>query len=165
MVMTYGGQYIDALYHSMSNGKTELPKYIWNSNYPYLVSVDSSWDQNVKNYSVTKNFSYNDVSAKLGINVNEGTSIEVLSLTESGRVNEIKIGDSVYTGVQVRTKLGLRSADFTISKTSGGLSITTRGYGHGVGMSQYGANEMAKQGYSFTQILTHYYTNINFSYV
>ncbi len=165
MVMMYGGNYIDALYHSISSGKTELPKYIWNSTYPYLVSVDSSWDKNVKNYSVTKSFSYGDVSSKLGIGVNAETNIEVLSLTESDRVDKIKIGESIFTGVQIRTKLGLRSTDFDIVKTDSGLNITTRGYGHGVGMSQYGANEMAKQGYSFDSILTHYYTNIYFSYV
>ncbi len=165
MVMMYGGNYIEALYHSISNGKTELPKYVWNSNYPYLVSVDSSWDKNVKNYEVTKNLDYQTISSKLGTSVNQDTTIEILSLNESGRVGQVKVGESIFSGVDFRMKLGLRSADFNINKTSSGLQITTRGYGHGVGMSQYGANEMAKQGYGYMQILTHYYTGINIAVV
>ena len=165
MVMMYNGNYIDALYHAISSGTTEMPKYVWNSSYPYLVSVDSSLDRNVRGYEVTNFFSYDSLSSKLGIGVNADTNIEVLSYTESGRVNELKIGDSVLSGVTVRSKLSLRSTDFTFSKTDNGVNITTRGYGHGVGMSQYGANEFAKSGMSFSDILTHYYTGIYFSYV
>ncbi|MBR1884054.1 MAG: stage II sporulation protein D [Clostridia bacterium] len=165
VVMMYNGNYIDALYHAISNGTTEMPKYIWNSSYPYLVPVDSSLDRNVKNYQASIEMDYGAVSSKLGVNVSEASNIEVLSYTESGRVNEINIGEAVFTGVQVRTKLGLRSTDFTIEKIGGGLRITTRGYGHGVGMSQYGANELAKIGYSFSDILAHYYTGIYFASV
>ena len=117
MVMKYNGQYIDALYHAISSGKTELPIYVWNSSYPYLVSVDSSLDKNVKNYQVTNFIDYASFSARLGKNVNIDTNIEVLSYTESGRVNEIKIGDSVFSGISMRSKLGLRSTDFDIEKT------------------------------------------------
>lgn len=163
LVMKYNGKYIDALYFSMTNGKTEQPEYVWAYSYPYLKCVSSSWDQNVKEFEVTKNFEYQAVSSALGQTVTKDTEIEVVSYTVSGRVDKIKIGDNTYTGVQVRSKLGLRSTDFTIILNDSNISITTKGYGHGVGLSQYGANEMGKQGYTYDKILRHYYTGIEIS--
>ena len=95
-----------------------------------------------------------------GININENTEISILSRNESGRVSEVKIGDYIYSGVQLRNLLGLRSADFDISVENGQLEIITRGYGHGVGMSQYGAEGMAREGYTYQDILKYYYKNI-----
>lgn len=159
-VIKYNGKYIDALYCSMTNGKTEQAEYVWSYSYPYLKCVSSSWDQNVKGFEVTKNFEYSAVSSALGQTVTKDTLIEVLSYTVSGRVDKIKIGEKTYTGVQVRSKLGLRSTDFKIVLKESNISITTKGYGHGVGLSQYGANEMAKNGYTYNKILHHYYTNV-----
>lgn len=160
LVIKYNGKYIDALYCSMTNGKTEQPEYVWTYSYPYLKCVSSSWDKNVKGFETTKNFEYSSVSSALGQTITKDTVIEVLGYTVSGRIDKIKIGDKTYTGVQVRTKLGLRSTDFTIVLNDSNISITTRGYGHGVGLSQYGANEMAKQGYTYDKILHHYYTGV-----
>lgn len=163
LVITYNGKYIDALYCSMTNGKTEQPEYVWAYSYPYLKCVSSSWDKNVKGFETVKNLEYATVSKALGQTVTRETVIEILSYTVSGRVDKIKIGDKTYTGVEIRTKLGLRSTDFTIDLNDSNISITTRGFGHGVGLSQYGANEMAKQGYTYDKILHHYYTGITIS--
>jgi len=158
--MTYNGSYIDALYFSTSNGKTEDPIYVWGNSYPYLKSVDSSVDKNVSSYKYTKTMNLSDFCSKLGVTVSSNNDINILSRTTGNRVNEIIIGGKTFTGVNVRTTLQLRSADFTIDISGSTVTIITYGYGHGCGMSQYGANELAKQGYSYSQILHHYYTNI-----
>lgn len=159
-VITYKGKYIEALYHSVSNGKTESAKEVWGKDIPYLISVDSSWDKNTKHYLKIENKEFNIITSILGIDITNNTEITIISKDESGRVSEIKVGDQIYNGVEFRTLLGLRSADFDIMITENGLEIITRGYGHGVGMSQYGANEMAKLGYKYQDIINHYYTNI-----
>ncbi len=156
-VLKYNGAYIEALYFSMSNGKTELPSYVWSTSQPYLQVVSSSWDENISAAKYTVHLSYKEVSNKLGIAVSEDSEIKILSRTAGDRVNEISIAGKIFSGVKVRTLLGLRSADFEIIKTSSGVKITTKGFGHGVGMSQYGANGAAKAGYSYRQILNHYY--------
>lgn len=157
-VLKYNGQYIEALYFSMSNGKTELPTYVWSTSYPYLQVVSSSWDANLSAATYTTTMTYASISSKLGVTVDENSEIKVLSKTAGDRVNEISIAGKTFTGVKVRSLLGLRSADFDITQTSTGVSITTRGFGHGVGMSQYGANGAAKSGMTYKQILSHYYS-------
>ncbi|MEG1705470.1 MAG: stage II sporulation protein D [Clostridia bacterium] len=163
ITMKYNGSYIDAFYHAISNTKTELPSYVWGNNKPYLKSVSSNWDSNVRGFKVSTNISYTTLSSKLGINVNSSTEFKVLSETISGRVENIKIGNKTYSGVKLRSLLGLRSADFEIKKNANNVTVTTKGYGHGVGMSQYGANEAAKEGYNYIKILKHYYSGINIS--
>ena len=158
--ITYGGTYIDAVYHSTSNGYTEDSVYVWGNNIPYLKSVDSSWDKTASSYLRTDTKDYNTILSILGISISADTPVEVLSRNASGRITSIKIGDSTYTGVNLRNMLGLRSTDFDISVQDGNLVFTTRGYGHGVGMSQYGANGMANSGYNYNQILTHYYQGV-----
>lgn len=159
-VVKYNGNYIEALYYSTSNGKTENAKEVWGQDIPYLKSVDSYWDKKTSSYLKIDNKEFNTLMKVLGINFDKNTNIEILSRDESGRVSEVKIADKTYTGVEFRTLLNLRSADFDISVTDNGLEIITRGYGHGVGMSQYGANEMAKLGYNYKDIINHYYTNV-----
>ena len=160
-VLKYNGSYIDALYFSMSNGKTELPKYVWSTNYPYLQVVSSYWDENISAAKYTTKMTYDKLSSKLGVKVDKNSEIKVISKTAGDRVNEISISGKGFTGVKVRSLLGLRSADFTISKTEEGVTITTKGFGHGVGMSQYGANGAAKAGYTYSQILKHYYSGVS----
>lgn len=160
LVIKYNGEYIDAQYSAMTNGKTELPEYVWSFSRPYLQCVSSSWDEKVKNFEVTKSFSYDKVSSLLGQTVTKDTEIEVLKRTVSDRVESIRIGDKTYTGVEVRSMLGLRSTDFVI-ELGESINITTKGYGHGVGMSQYGANVAANEGYTYSEILSHYYVGTN----
>jgi len=160
LVLTYGGNYIDAFYHTMSNSKTEMPRYVWGSNVPYLQSVSSNWDTKSKNFESSINITYATLSSKLGKTINKSTEFKIISETISGRVENIKIGDSTYSGVKLRSLLGLKSSDFTITKGETNVTVTTRGSGHGVGMSQNGANEAAKEGYSYDRILKHYYTGV-----
>ncbi len=159
--MTYNGSYIDALYFSISNGKTEDASFVWGNNIPYLKPVDSSFDTNVRGFSKAKSISMSSISSKLGVNLNSISQINIISKTSSGRINKINICGKEFSGTKIRSLLGLRSTDFSITQSGNNIIFTTKGYGHGVGMSQYGANEMAKKGYTYQQILTHYYTGIS----
>lgn len=161
LAIYYQGDLIDAVYHSTSNGKTQDSIYVWGNNIPYLKSVDSSWDKEASSYlrEVSKDFV--NVLNILGIDISEDVSFEVLSRDNSGRVLEIRVGNKTFSGVDFRNLLGLRSADFDLVLVDENLIITTRGYGHGVGLSQYGASGMAKSGYNYKQILNHYYTGVS----
>ncbi len=157
MVLTYNGDLIEAVYHSTSNGKTEDAVNVWGNSFPYLVSVESNYDNTNPSFLKDQFISYAEISNKLSMNINIDTHFEILSKTIGDRVEVIKINDVSYSGVEVRSLLGLRSADFSIIKNENGVVFQTKGYGHGVGMSQYGANGMAKNGYNYSQILSHYY--------
>ena len=161
MVLVYNGNYIEAVYHSTSNGMTESSVNVWGNYYPYLVSVSSQYDN--LNVSFVKNveFSYQELSNKLGFNIDRETIIELNGKTSGNRIESVKVLDHVYKGIDFRNILGLRSADFDIEYTDNGIIFTTRGYGHGVGLSQYGANGMAKNGYNYETILKHYYPGAN----
>lgn len=161
--MTYNGQYIDALYFSTSNGSTEDSSFVWGNSLPYLKPVDSHWDVGVRGFEETKTIPMSTISQKLGVNLTSVSQIKINSKTTSGRVNSITICNKNFTGVQIRTLLGLRSTDFSCSQSGNSIVFTTKGFGHGVGMSQYGANGMAKEGYSYDKILKHYFTGINIS--
>lgn len=158
-IILYNNEYIDAVYHSTSNGKTENSKNVWKNSLPYLVSVDSSWDKNVKSYKKETIFEINEFCNILKLDVEEPITYEIIH-NETGRVRQITINNKTFSGTEFRNLLKLRSADFEIEINDEKVKVTTYGYGHGVGMSQYGANEMAKQGYSYIQILKHYYTGV-----
>lgn len=157
MYLTYNGTYIEAVYHSTSNGKTESSVYGWGNYYPYLISVDSQYDNLNPSFLVSTTMSYEKLSSLLEMDINSDTEFNITDRTDGDRVKTIIVNDKSYTGTNFRNILGLRSADFDIEKTDDGVIFTTRGYGHGVGMSQYGANGMAKNGYSYSGILIHYY--------
>ena len=155
----YNGDYIDAVYHSTSNGYTEDAVNVWGNSIPYLQTVASTWDQNVSSYLKIITKEESDIISILGLdNLDE---IQILERNNSGRVEKVQIGNKIFSGVELRNMLGLRSTDFEIIKDNNIITITTKGYGHGVGMSQYGAKGMAEQGYSYREILNHYYTNVN----
>ena len=101
-----------------------------------------------------------DLTKTLKIEINKDTNINIISKTSGDRVDKISFNDKIYTGIEIRTILKLRSADFDITKEENGISFKTRGYGHGVGLSQYGANGMAKAGSNYEQILKHYYKGV-----
>ena len=155
--LSYNGNYIEALYHSTNNGKTESSLDVFGNYYPYLISVSSEYDKNASSYLRTINMSLDAISNKLGLSLNNDSVISILSYTDGGNIKEININGNNFSGKKVRELLGLRSADFDISISDNNANITTRGYGHGVGMSQYGANEIANAGYSYKDILSHYY--------
>ena len=155
--LSYNGNYIEALYHSTNNGKTESSLDVFGNYYPYLISVSSEYDKNASSYLRTINMPLDAISNKLGLSLNNDSVISILSYTDGGNIKEININGNNFSGKKVRELLGLRSADFDISISDNNANITTRGYGHGVGMSQYGANGMANAGYGYKDILSHYY--------
>ncbi|WP_225999680.1 stage II sporulation protein D [Paenibacillus sp. BJ-4] len=172
-IMVYEGKPITASFFSTSNGYTENSEDVWAKAVPYLRSVSSPWDKQLApRYTETITLSRQSVFDRLGLSRaamaastgGESTpEIQVLSKTEGHRIKKIEVGGTVFTGPEIRNKLGLRSAEFTWRTEGNKIAITTYGYGHGVGMSQWGANGMAKEGYTATQILLHYYTGISFA--
>lgn len=157
MYLTYDGTYIEAVYHSTSNGQTESSTYAWGNYYPYLISVASEYDYLNPSFLVNTTMSYEKLSSLLEMDINIDTTFNITDRTDGNRVRTIIVNDKSYSGTNFRNLLGLRSADFDVEKAEDGVVFTTRGYGHGVGMSQYGANGMAKNGYSYSEILNHYY--------
>ncbi len=158
-VVTYNDEVINAFYFSMSNGYTENSELVFKQDLPYLNQVDSSWDNaSLTNYEVTKSIKKEDFCNALEIDCYD-IKIENIERTNSNRVNTITINGETWKGTEIRSKLGLRSTDFDLNISDTEITFVTRGYGHGVGMSQYGANGMAKENYTYKQILEHYYQN------
>lgn len=158
--LTYNGDFIEAVYHSTSNGYTESSENVWGQDYPYLKSVESAWDLSASSYLKISTKELSTLMDLLGLSNMEDIEISIISRNNSGRVSEVKVADKIYTGVELRNLLGLRSSDFDIEINGGIVTIITRGYGHGVGMSQYGANGMAKEGYLYQDIIEHYYSGV-----
>lgn len=159
LVMTYEGEVIEAYYFAMSNGYTEEASLVFSEDKNYLQSVESIYDNDtLKNFSVTTKFTQKEICTKLNLNCNK---VEFSNIVRSNtnRVNSLSVNGKTFKGTTFRTKLGLRSTDFDI-KIDGDAYITTKGYGHGVGMSQYGANGMAKNGSNYESILKYFYKNI-----
>lgn len=159
MVLTYKDELITPTYFAMSNGYTEDAKYYWGKELPYLKSVKSKWEEKLPNFIAQAIVTQEELQKALQIDLHENSKIEI-TRTPSHRVHKMKIEQHEFSGRDVREKLNLRSTDFTIKQKDGHFIFTTKGYGHGVGMSQYGANEMAKQGKTYTDILKHYYQDV-----
>ncbi|MEK3783870.1 stage II sporulation protein D [Paenibacillus sp. FSL R5-0810] len=174
MVMTYQGEPITASFFSTSNGFTENSEDYWKNEIPYLRSVESPWDVKISpKYKTTVTMSRAEFIDKLGLTdgavpVSAGGQgsgspiVKILSYTEGHRIERLKVGGKTFTGREVREKLGLKSSQFSFKMIDGKIEITTYGNGHGVGMSQYGAEGMAREGYKAQDILKHYYTDISF---
>ncbi|MEG2931306.1 MAG: stage II sporulation protein D, partial [Ruthenibacterium sp.] len=168
-IIKYDGLPALACYHAISNGVTEDSAAVWGSALPYLVSVDSPYDSTSKDYSATVTFSLAEISDALRTQLAIEPDGEPqswfgpLDCTAAGYVQTVHIGTHTASGADFRKALGLRSAAFTIEYTDAQVfSITTHGYGHGVGMSQYGANAMALTGKTYRDILTHYFPGTEF---
>lgn len=155
-VMVYDNKIIAAYYFSMSNGYTEDGALVFNENKDYLKSVSSKSDENNPNFLVTKELTKEEFCNKLNIICDE-IIINDIVRSSSNRVQSIKINNKTFSGIDIRWILDLRSTDFDI-EINDNIKITTKGYGHGVGMSQYGANNMAEIGSSYKEILEYYYT-------
>ena len=155
--LSYNNDYIEAVYHSTSNGITESSINVWGNYYSYLTNVESNYDSDSPTFMQSKFYSYEELSSKLNIYIDSNTELNILSRTSGNRIEYIRVGDLTLKGVEFRNRIGLRSADFDINIQENGINFITRGYGHGVGMSQYGANGMAKIGYNYVDILMHYY--------
>lgn len=167
VIIEYDGEPINAVFHSISNGQTENASDVWGGDYPYLVSVRSAGDKLSPAYNsevtVTSDEFMKLVTEK-GADLGETPEnwVEKITNTETGMVKEIVIGGKTFKGTEIRSIFGLKSSTFAVKYDNGNFIFTVCGYGHGVGMSQYGADYMARQGFSYEEILKHYYKNTEF---
>lgn len=161
--LTYNGDIIEAFFFSTSSGMTENSEDVFTTPLPYLRSVESNWDNISPAFSDNITLSLKEFYYNLGLNYNNNLNVEVLEKSNTGHIKKIKINNVEFKGTEVRKKLNLRSTYFEIKKEGNNVIVNTLGYGHGVGMSQYGANGMAKDGYSYIDILKHYYQGVEIS--
>lgn len=167
-VATYNGDVIDAFFHSNSGGKTEEVSNVWGgTDLPYLQSVETSGEDAYSQYAseviLTKVEFENKIKDKYPefvIDYNDSECIKIIEYTQGNRVKTIKIGNLELSGVEVRSLIGLRSANFVVEISDDNIKFSVKGYGHGVGMSQTGADSMAKQGSNYEEIIQHYYTGV-----
>jgi stage II sporulation protein D len=167
-IITYQGQIIQTpSFFSTSNGYTENSENYWQNKVPYLKSVPSPWDKASPKYKRTTQLSVARVEAQLGIQLpaQDGVLGKVTKWTTGKQIGEFQIAGQTFTGREVREKLGLPSADFSMTRKGDQVVVTTKGDGHGVGMSQYGANGLAKEGKAYKQIIEYYYTGVQVSKV
>lgn len=160
--LEYNGEIANTMFFSTSNGYTEDSQVVFSEDIPYLKSVDSKWDESISssfNYEVE--MSLDDFYKKLDLNYDKNLSIVLLDRSSSGRIISLKINGKLFTGREVYNKLKIRSTDFAIIQEGEKVKIKTKGFGHGVGMSQYGANALAKRHKTYDEILKYYYQGTN----
>lgn len=163
LIMVYNNSPIDAVFHSTCGGATASAKDIWNNEIFYLARVKCNFDQHSPRYHNTFFFTWNDLETRFGTSGLLFKDMKIWAATSQGRVSNISIGKRMYTGNEFRNKLGLTSTCFSWKSSGSGLTFSVKGYGHGVGMCQYGADGLAKRGWRFHQILKYYYQGISFS--
>ncbi|MDD4843009.1 MAG: stage II sporulation protein D [Anaerotignum sp.] len=166
-IMVYDGEPILAVFHAQSAGKTEASENVWSSSLPYLKSVDSEEDKNAPDNEYTCTISAKDVWNKLKeygeLNQSEpDLTFNIIDRSQAGYIQKIRVGGISLSGLEVRTALGLRSANFEVERQGDSFVFVTHGYGHGAGMSQYGASFLAEEGMDYREILCHYYQGISF---
>ncbi len=167
-IITYQNEPINAFFHANSGGTTELPVNVWGgSGFPYLQVVQTAGEEGYTQYASETEFSNEELIKKLKtkyediqIDFGNNEEIKILEYTDSNRVKTVKFGNHEISGVETRTIFGLRSANFEITKEADKIKFTVKGYGHGVGMSQTGADTMAKQGSTYEEIINHFYVGI-----
>ena len=167
-IITYNDKPINAFFHANSGGKTEVPFYVWGgSGYPYLQVVETSGEDAYSQYSSETTFTKEELEKKIKekyedfeINLEEENCIEIIESDKRDRVITVKIGNLNLSGVETRTLLGLRSANFTVDISEDKINFKVIGYGHGVGMSQTGADALAKQGKNCEEIIKHFYSGV-----
>lgn len=163
-ILTVNGQPIDALYHSTCGGKTECAEEVWGQPVPYLVPVVCEWDRHSPRSTTTTSVSRERLRSAFGRDIDPG-DISVASRTATGRARTISVGGTLLSGERFRSLLGLTSAWVDLSLRDGQLEVTARGFGHGVGMCQYGADGLGRSGAEYVDILNHYYTGVSLEYV
>ena len=166
-IITYNGTPINAVFHALSNGVTCSAKDVWGTDVPYLQSVDSSDDKKAPDYESRVVLTHDQFSEKLyselGVVMPQDSSewLGDIKMCDSGMVDEITIGQTAYPGTLIRKLFSLRSASFSVEINDKEVIFTSYGYGHGVGMSQYGADKMAEKGALCDEILKHYYSGVD----
>lgn len=158
-VLTYNGEYAEATYFSCSGGRTEDALAVWGEIIPYLQAVDSPGEENAEQYWTSVHFTAEEFEAALGRNLSGAPRswFGKRTFTPGDGVQTMEIGGITYTGIHLRELLGLNSTAFTMTVENGGITVETLGKGHRVGMSQYGADAMARSGSVYDEILMHYY--------
>ncbi len=167
-IITYEGMPINAFFHSNSGGATEAPIDVWGgTGYPYLQTVETSGEDAYTQYSSEVKMSKEEFISKIrgvysdfDVNFDDDNCIQIIDYTSGGRVRTIKIGNHNLSGVEVRSIFSLRSANFIVEIEPDNVKFKVIGYGHGVGMSQTGADSLAKQGNNYEDIIKHFYTGI-----
>lgn len=157
-IITYNGEPCCAVYHSSSDGQTESSYNLWGTKTPYLMSVKSNEALNSSIVDI-KESQMKKILSCYG-KIDAGKSEPIISYNDTGRCKSLSIFGITVSGKEARTAFGLKSSDFTISYNNGIYTFNVKGYGHGIGLSQYGANEMAKSGHVYSEILLHYYTGV-----
>ena len=165
--ITYKGEPITSFFHSNSGGMTELPVNVWGGSYPYLQVVETAGEEGYNGYHSDVQLSKDELIQKMlekygdfQIHFEEENCIQILELTESGRVKTMKVGNKNLSGVEVRTIFGLKSAKFECQLEGDCVKFQVTGYGHGVGLSQNGSDVLAKQGKTSEEIVKHYYKEV-----
>lgn len=156
--LLYEEQPVNAVFHAMSGGVTEDAEDVWGAKVPYLQSVDSHWDENADDFSSKVEVPLADFKEILG---QTDCTLGAVTLTQGGSVAQQVIGGKAYSGRELRSLFGLRSTRFTLNLSEEEATFTVCGYGHQVGMSQYGAGILAEEGYTYQEILFYYYTGTN----
>ncbi len=160
--MLYKGEVVNAFFFSTSTGKTENCVEVFGGDLPYLVSVESHWDEDVSPiYQHQKHLKLSDFLDLLGLEYKDNISLEIIDSTSTGRIKKLIINGKEFKGSDIVNMLSLKSSFFNIAQKDNDIYITTKGYGHGVGMSQYGALGMALEGYNYKDILKHYYSGVD----
>ena len=168
IIITYANQPINAFFHSNSGGTTETAVNVWGGgNYPYLQVVETAGEEGYTQYASEVVLKKDDLINKLkvkyediNINFDDNEDLKIIERTDSGRVRTVKFGNHNISGTEARTLLGLRSTNFEITKESDSIKFSVKGYGHGVGMSQTGADAMAKNGNNYEEIIKHFYVGV-----
>lgn len=169
-IMTYEGEPITAVFYAISSGKTENAEDVWGGNVPYLKSAESPYDEQAPGYSSTAVFSKEEFKSII-LSAGKGADLSGAPNTwytnenrsEGGAVTTCNIGGAVFKGTEIRSLFSLRSHNYTLSYADGTFTFNVKGYGHGVGMSQWGAKYYAEEGKSYKDILKIYYNGISFS--
>ena len=163
-IIKYNGEVAMAVFHSQAGGgKTESSKDVWGGDVPYLVSVESHGEETAPNFYSSLTLSFSDFKSKLSekypdISIESPLDMEITEINDGGSVKSVRIGNKILNGRDVRSIFNLRSSCFNLQSKEDSITFEVSGYGHGVGMSQYGANAMAKEGSNYVDILKHYYT-------
>ena len=161
-LLCYDGAPAAACYHSISAGHTEASQNVWLTALPYLQGVDSPWDKTVSDYEVSITYSAEQMASLLqglGLTPEEDPAqwFGEVQWDEAGYVDTMEVCGTAFRGTTLRSALSLRSASFTVDYRDDAFTLTTRGYGHGVGLSQYGARAMAEGGADWREILAYYF--------
>ncbi len=172
-IITYNNEPIDAFFHSNSGGITETVSNVWGGkDLPYLQSVQTSGEEGYEQFSSNVEISKGDLIEKIkskysdiNINFEDKDCIQIISYTQSGRVKTIKFGNIEMAGTEARTILGLKSTNFKFEINENTVKFEVLGYGHGVGMSQTGADSMAKDGSNAEEIIKHFYSGVEIKYM